>query len=89
MAGQGVQALASLIWGTPEENGKTYEVIDGVLYVYPIPWWAHQLQLSNLSLFVTRWVHQHKLGYVVGGRTGVVLDELPTGMQTGPAVHLL
>jgi Uma2 family endonuclease len=80
MAAGGVRALASLLWATPDENGKTYEVIDGVLYVYPIPWWAHQLQLSNLCMFVTSWVHEHKLGHVVGARTAVVLDQY-TGVQ--------
>jgi Uma2 family endonuclease len=80
MAPRGVRALASLLWATPDENGKTYEVIDGVLYVYPIPWWAHQLQLSNLNYFVTGWVHEHNLGYVVGARTAVVLDQY-TGVQ--------
>jgi Uma2 family endonuclease len=80
MATRGVRAQASLIWGTPEENGKTYEVIDGELYVYPIPWWTHQFQLSNLGFFVTRWVHDHNLGYVVGAGTAVVLDQY-TGVQ--------
>lgn len=80
MAARGVRALASLLWATPDENGKTYEVIDGVLYVYPIPWWAHQLQLGNLSMFVTGWIHEHNLGHVVGARTAVVLDPY-TGVQ--------
>src|SRR5688572_33321153 len=80
MATRGMRFLASLLWATPDENGKTYEVIDGDLIVYPIPWWAHQLQLSNLSFFVTCWVDEHNLGYVVGARTAVVLDQY-TGLQ--------
>jgi Uma2 family endonuclease len=77
---RGALYLASYLWETPDEDGYTYEVIDGHLYVTPIPWWTHQLQLSHLNLFVTTWVHERDLGYVVGGRTAVVLDEY-TGVQ--------
>ena len=80
MATRGVRAMASLLWATPDETGNTYEIIDGDLYVYPIPWWAHQLQLSHLSYFVNGWVHVHNLGHVVGARTAVVLDQY-TGVQ--------
>jgi Uma2 family endonuclease len=80
MTTPGVRFLASYLWETPDEDGNTYEVIDGILYIYPIPWWTHQLQLGHLNLFVANWVHDHRMGYVVGGRTGVVLDEY-TGVQ--------
>jgi Uma2 family endonuclease len=80
MATRGVRFLASDIWDTPDENGFTYEVIDGELFVTSIPWWIHQAQLSDLSYFVSSWVFGRDLGYVVGGRTGVVLDE-HTGVQ--------
>src|SRR3954469_305755 len=80
MAARGVRFLASDIWDTPEEDGNVYEVIDGVMYVTPIPWWTHQMQLSHLGHFVSCRVHEHDLGSVtVGCRTGVVLDER-TGM---------
>jgi Uma2 family endonuclease len=76
MAASGPRYLASYLWETPDEDGNIYEVIDGDLYVSPIPWTDHQLQLSHLNLYVYRWIDEHKLGHVlVGARTGVVLDE--------------
>src|SRR6059058_2113707 len=55
MATRGIHFLASDIWDAPD-NGKIYEVIDGDLYVSPAPNWQHQIQLSNLHLFVHSWV---------------------------------
>jgi Uma2 family endonuclease len=76
MAADAKRYRADYLWETPDEDGNIYEVIDGVLYVTPIPWWVHQEQLSHLSLFVSMRVYDHDLGHVVvGARTGVVLDE--------------
>ena len=75
MAAHGVRFLASAIWATPDEDGNVYEIIDGDLYVSPIPWMDHQLQLGQLNLHLHNWIDQHDLGcIVVGARTAVVLD---------------
>jgi Uma2 family endonuclease len=74
MAARGTRFLASDIWDAPD-NGKKYEVIGGVLYVSPAPVWKHQLQLNRLNKRVINWVDDHRLGYVVTGPTGVVLDD--------------
>jgi Uma2 family endonuclease len=76
MAANCERYFASYLWESPDEDGHLYEVIDGELFVGPIPWWDHQYQLGNLGLFVTERVHADDLGHVVvGARTGVVLDE--------------
>jgi Uma2 family endonuclease len=76
VATRGAGYLASYLWETPDKDGHIYEVINGELYVDPIPWWDHQYKLSNLNYFVANWVMGGKLGdVVVGARTAVVLDD--------------
>ena len=74
MATRGVRFLASDIWDAPD-NGKTYEVIDGELYVSPAPDLEHQRQLNRLNKWVINWVDDHDLGTVFTSPTGVVLDD--------------
>lgn len=74
MATRGTRFLASDIWDAPD-NGKTYEVIDGELYVSPSPAWKHQYQLNRLNRRVINWVFDHDLGSVVTSPMGVVLDD--------------
>ena len=69
-----VRFLATDIWDTPDD-GKTYEVIDGELYMTPPPSWCHQRGLGKLFLFVGNHVYRNNLGEVVTAPIGVVLDE--------------
>lgn len=77
--GPKVHFLASDIWDAPD-NGKTYEVIDGRLYMTPPPAWRHQRGLNRLNVLVAAYVYQRTLGEVVTAPTGVVLDD-ETGVQ--------
>jgi hypothetical protein len=57
---RGVQFLATDIWDTPDD-GKRYEVIDGELYVTPLPpssirvFWASCSSPSANAFTVSTW----------------------------------
>src|SRR4051812_5303291 len=74
MAAHGVRFHAANIWDAPDD-GKIYEVIDGDLYVSPVPAFEHQRRLNRLNKWVINWVDDHDLGIVVTSPTGVVLNE--------------
>ncbi len=69
-----VRFKAADIWDTPDD-GNSYEVIDGELYVTPPPNTAHQNASSNLFRYLGPHVHQHGLGKVMYAPVEVVLDE--------------
>src|SRR5579883_540461 len=48
---------------TPDD-GKRYEIIDGVLYVSPSPSRVHQRLLLKLITLLAGWVEEHDLGEV-------------------------
>lgn len=70
----GVRFIASDIWDAPD-NGKIYEVIDGVLYMTPAPGWFHQTAVAALVALIRNFIRPRKLGKVVTAPIGVVLDE--------------
>ena len=69
-----VRFQADDIWDTPED-GNRYEVIDGALYITPLPNMAHQIALSALIGHMWVYVDERKLGQVIPSLTAVVLDE--------------
>ena len=69
-----IRFLASDIWDTPDD-GKRYEVIDGVLYMTPPPNEGHQNAIAKLLYYVLPYVYQRDLGKVYPAPFGVVLDD--------------
>jgi Uma2 family endonuclease len=67
------------LWRTPDD-GKRYEIIDGVLYVSPAPVPLHQRVLRALFLVLNRHVTRHQLGEVFFAPIGIVL-EVPSAVQ--------
>ncbi|MHB8873621.1 MAG: Uma2 family endonuclease [Myxococcaceae bacterium] len=67
---------------TPED-GNSYEVIDGELYVTPFPTPAHQRAVSRFVGILEPFARTRELGEVFAGGLKVVLDE-PSGV--GPDV---
>jgi Uma2 family endonuclease len=74
MARAKVRFRADDIWDAPEDQYR-YEVIDGDLYLTPVPAWGHQRGLMKLALWVGNWVYGHGLGEMVPAPVGVVLDK--------------
>jgi Uma2 family endonuclease len=70
---RGVQFLATDIWDTPDD-GKRYEVIDGELYVTPLPPLKHQSVLGQLLVSIGERIYGEHLGNVVMA-VAVVLDD--------------
>ncbi len=69
-----VRFKAGDIWDAPD-NGKTYEVIDGQLFVSPAPLFRHQLGVMRLGTRLAVHIERYHLGVIVSAPTGVVLDE--------------
>jgi Uma2 family endonuclease len=67
------------LWRTPDD-GKRYEIIDGVLYVSPAPVPRHQRVLRALFRALDRHVRRHRLGEVFFAPIGIVL-ETPSAVQ--------
>ena len=67
------------MWRTPDD-GKRYEVIDGVLHVSPAPVPLHQRVLRALFVVLNRHVTRHRLGEVFFAPIGIVL-EIPSAVQ--------
>lgn len=67
------------LWRTPDD-GKRYEIIDGVLYVSPAPVPLHQRVLRALFVVLNRHVTRHRLGEVFFAPIGIVL-EIPSAVQ--------
>jgi Uma2 family endonuclease len=55
--------------------GFKYEILDGVLYMTAMPLWPHPGVVENLQRILLPWVHERKLGRVLGAQTGVHLNE--------------
>lgn len=69
-----VRFKADDIWDAPDD-GKTYEVIDGGLYVTPAPGWAHQQALAVLFGYLWQYIWPRRLGRLTPAPTGVALDD--------------
>lgn len=67
------------LWRTPND-GKRYEIIDGVLYVSPAPVPLHQRVLRELFRVLDGHVRRHRLGEVFFAPIGIVL-ETPSAVQ--------
>jgi len=68
-----VRYKAEDIWDLPDD-GNTYEVIDGELYVSPGPKFSHQRAAGRLFIIIGMVVYRDHLGEIVTAPTGVVLD---------------
>lgn len=69
-----VRFQAEDIWQAPDD-GKIYEVIDGELYVAPLPGAGHQRAVGRLFLSIGTYLQQHPLGEMFVAPLGVALDE--------------
>jgi Uma2 family endonuclease len=56
------------------DDGKRYEVIEGVLYATAPPNFEHQFVLSQLILYLGNYVHDTSIGYVIPARFEVHLS---------------
>lgn len=74
-----VRFKAEDVWQTPED-GRTYEVIDGDLYVSPPPLVRHQRGVGRLYEYLAPHVRRRRMGEVFVAPIGVVLDE-ESGVQ--------
>jgi Uma2 family endonuclease len=61
------------LWRTPDD-GKRYEIVDGMLYVSPAPVPVHQRVLRELFRVLDRHVRRHRLGEVFFAPIGIVLE---------------
>ena len=57
------------------EDGNRYEVIDGVLYMSPAPFFRHQRVSGELYLLLARFVKETGIGLVLYAPFDVVLSE--------------
>lgn len=63
------------LYAMPEgERGERYELIEGELFVTPLPTRRHQLVLSNLFYVLSAHVRASRLGWILDN-VGVYLDE--------------
>ena len=58
----------------PEDDNR-YEIIDGDLYVSPLPSYPHQQAVTELTRVLANHVRQHSLGQIFCAGLKVVLDE--------------
>ena len=63
------------------DDGRRYEVIQGVLYVSPAPRTRHQLVISHLANALYNHVHAAGLGDVVTSPIDVILPGIATPVQ--------
>jgi len=54
-------------------DGNRYEIIEGVLYVSPVPWTPHQV-LSRRLQFAFYELERQGFGYIYDAPTGLMLD---------------
>lgn len=54
-------------------DGNRYEIIEGVLYVSPVPWTPHQV-LSRRLQFAFYELERQGFGYIYNAPTGLMLD---------------
>lgn len=59
------------------EDGRRYEVIDGRLYVTPVPPVVHQEVMGRVLAAIARYADTHDLGRVIIGPVGVRLPGQP------------
>ena len=57
------------------EDGNRYEVINGVLYMSPVPIPRHQRISGNLYVLLSLWIKEHKGGKVWAAPIDVVLSD--------------
>jgi Uma2 family endonuclease len=69
-----VRFLADDIWDTPDD-GNRYEVIDGRLFVTPLPLVAHQYASGELHTYIGSYLRERPLGIIVSTPIGVRLDD--------------
>lgn len=62
-------------------DGRRYEIIQGVLYVANAPSYAHQVAVYKLARHLGDFVEEHKLGVVLGAPFEVHLSELSRPVQ--------
>ena len=57
------------------DDGNRYEVLDGQLYVTPLPAFPHQAIAMRLGALLLTYVDRHRLGIVVGPGSVIVGDD--------------
>ncbi len=55
-------------------RGERCEILDGVLYMPPLPEWSHGTCATNLFRFLDRWVSDDGLGHVRQAGVGIYRD---------------
>ena len=50
----------------PQNDGKRFELIDGVIVEMPSPSFLHGLIIARITHFIMAYLFSHKIGYVVG-----------------------
>lgn len=71
--------LSNAIWTYPDyqalpENGKCYQVLQGVLYMTPSPGSHHQRLSRNLEFILWEFARKHQLGEVLDAPIDVILS---------------
>ena len=70
---QPVRFKADDLWKTPDDS-RRYEVIEGRMYVTPVPWVEHQGVSGRLSMYIWGYARQRGVGKLYAP-LAVVLDE--------------
>jgi len=63
------------------DDGKRYEIIEGVLYVANAPNLTHQFTVSKVLFYLQLFLHEHKLGIVLTSPLEVHLSETTKPVQ--------
>jgi hypothetical protein len=68
-------------WLQLPDDGYRYEIIDGELYMTPLPAIAHQFSSNRLTTAMTNHVDRNSLGFVVTAPVGVQLPNQPVPFE--------
>jgi Uma2 family endonuclease len=63
------------------DDGKRYEIIEGVLYVANAPSFDHQFSVGELFAYLRQFVREHQLGLVLTAPFEVHLSETSKPVQ--------
>ena len=85
MPAQKTQWTADMVRALPED-GRRYEVLDGELFVSPLPRADHQSVVLRLAVLLDAYVRAHKLGWVFTSPADV---EFSSGRYVQPDVFVV
>ncbi|MFN3648797.1 MAG: Uma2 family endonuclease [Armatimonadota bacterium] len=72
---QRTTTVSDHVWRAEELDGLPagyrYELVEGVVYMAPMPAWPHGAVAQNLADLLSPWVRARKLGRILSAQTGI------------------